>query len=221
MSKRLFVIIFLFSLVGCDSKSKLPPLVGDDAIACLTRTGSNSYTDNEYDDKCIGRRVEAPGFTLNSDRKEFDLSLSDPERSRSDSSDDYSVILKDEKYIPRYTKIYIEGIITDRTFFKEFAVVKDATFFGIALTPEEVAAKERRENRWKPNSRIDVIIEENNRLMAFAERNHDELSKKARHVEIIPNFTSWAALWAYHMPDGSIIKCTRGFQGNIFLYSCS
>jgi hypothetical protein len=67
---------------------------------------------------------------------------------------------------------------------------------------------------------IEAKAEDNMSMMEYAGKNHDRLSAKAVSVSIDPNFSSWAALWTYEMPDGKVVKCTRGMIGNTFMYEC-
>lgn len=61
---------------------------------------------------------------------------------------------------------------------------------------------------------------ENIEVMKFADAHNAKLSEKAIKVEVNESYSSWKELYIYYMAGGSIIKCTRGFLGNAFIYYC-
>lgn len=61
---------------------------------------------------------------------------------------------------------------------------------------------------------------DNMSMMQYAEENHRRLSKKAKSVSVDPDYSSWQSLWTYKMPDGRVVRCTRGIINDVFMYEC-
>lgn len=72
-----------------------------------------------------------------------------------------------------------------------------------------------RNSKW-----LDERAKDNMSMMEYAQENHRRLSKQAKSTSIDPDFSSWQSLWTYRMPDGKVIRCTRGILNDIFMYEC-
>lgn len=70
------------------------------------------------------------------------------------------------------------------------------------------------------NQRMEARAKDNQRMMQYAEHNHEKLAKQAISIRVDPNFSTWSSATHYTMPDGSIVTCMRGMLGDTFMYSC-
>ena len=88
--------------------------------------------------------------------------------------------------------------------------------FLIAITLTAISLSvSARNQKW-----LEERTNDNMSMMQYAEENHRKLSSKAKSVSVDPDYSSWQSLWKYKMPDGKVIRCTRGIISDIFMYEC-
>jgi hypothetical protein len=187
---------------------------------------SSKITDHDFELHCEGRSFIVTAYPEKCTfSKSCELSLVNPISSSFDRSSRFEVdLVRELQYTDKKLKVY--GFVIGRGFFGK--VEADITKQEVVpLNDVEVAAMDQ---YYMPKKdpmvaarelRLEAKTDDNRKMMDYAEKNHSELSRKARKFVVDSDAVLGMAEWRYYMKNGKIVSCLRGFQGDTFMYDCS